>query len=152
MSMLSDRNKWTVKYNSKTSTKLEFVEQMDRITSDIILEFLMLTVICDSHKRTNSQKRQDQKYLCLITFYRKFPKYSDTQKICCKHPKSLTRWRFLKSNSSKRCRGNCKQCRPWSDCSSRSSLIWVCIVCPNLSVRKFRIITVLIKSTWQTSP
>ena len=27
-------------------------------------------------------------------------------------------------------------------CSSRSSLIWVCTVCPGLSVRKLRIITV----------
>ena len=29
-----------------------------------------------------------------------------------------------------------------ADCSSRSSLVWVCTVCPDLSVRKFRIITV----------
>ena len=28
------------------------------------------------------------------------------------------------------------------DCSSRSSLIWVCTVCPGLSVQKLRIITV----------
>ena len=69
--------------------------------------------------------------------YRKFPKYSDTQNICCNYPKSWTRWHFL------RCRGNCKQCRPWSDCSSRSSLIWVCSVCPDLSVWKLRNITVL---------
>ena len=45
-------------------------------------------------------------------------------------------------NASKRCRGNCKQCRPWSDCSSRGSLIWVCTVCPGLSVWKRRKITV----------
>ena len=31
-----------------------------------------------------------------------------------------------------------------ADCSSRSSLIWVCTVCPDLSVRKLRIITVSI--------
>ena len=41
-----------------------------------------------------------------------------------------------------RCRRNGKQCRPWSDCSSRSSLIWVCTVFPGLSVRKLRIIMV----------
>ena len=46
------------------------------------------------------------------------------------------------SNESKRCRRNGKQCRPWSDFSSRSSLIWVCTVCPDISVRKLRIITV----------
>ena len=49
-----------------------------------------------------------------------------------------------KSNAPKRCSRNCKQCRPWSECSSRSSLIWVCTVCPDLSVRKLRNITVLV--------
>ena len=37
---------------------------------------------------------------------------------------------------SKWCKGYGKQWRPWSDCSSRSSLIWVCTVCLDLSVRK----------------
>ena len=54
------------------------------------------------------------------------------------------------SNESKRCRRNSKQCRPWSDCSSRSSLIWVCTVCPGISVRKLRIITVLSAHTFAT--
>ena len=45
------------------------------------------------------------------------------------------------SNESKWCRWNSKQCRPWSDCSSRSSLIWVCTVCLDISVWKLRIIT-----------
>ena len=45
------------------------------------------------------------------------------------------------SNESKRCRWNGEQCRPWSDCSSRSSLIWVYTVCPGLPVWKLRIIT-----------
>ena len=49
---------------------------------------------------------------------------------------------WLYHRVSKRCRRNGKQCRPWSDCSSRSSLIWVCTVCPGISVRKLRIITV----------
>ena len=35
------------------------------------------------------------------------------------------------------------QTAPRSDCSSRSSLFWVCTVCPDLSVRKLWIITVL---------
>ena len=34
---------------------------------------------------------------------------------------------------------NGKQCRPWSNCSYRSSLIWVYTVCPYPSVRIFRI-------------
>ena len=28
--------------------------------------------------------------------YRKFPKYSDTPKICCNYPKNWTRWLFLR--------------------------------------------------------
>ena len=31
---------------------------------------------------------------------------------------------------------------PWSDCYSRSSMIWVCTVWPDLSARKLRVITV----------
>ena len=49
------------------------------------------------------------------------------------------------NNASKRCRWTCKQCRPWSDCSSRSSrcsVIWVYIVSPDLSVRKLGNITI----------
>ena len=45
-------------------------------------------------------------------------------------------------NLSQRCKWNSKHWRPWSDCSSRSSLLWVCNVCTDWSVRKFRIITV----------
>ena len=45
------------------------------------------------------------------------------------------------SNVSKRCGRNGKQCRPRSDCS----LIWVYSVCPDLSVRKLRTITVILK-------
>ena len=50
---------------------------------------------------------------------------------------------FPCSNASKRCRRNGKQCRPRSaNCSSRSSLIRIYTVCSDLSVRKFRNITV----------
>ena len=34
-----------------------------------------------------------------------------------------------------------KQCRPWSDCSSMSGLIWVYTVCSGLSIRKLKNIT-----------
>ena len=54
-----------------------------------------------------------------------------------------------------------KQCRTWPDCSSpsciftvfpwsdvsfKSSLVWICNVCPDLSVRKLRTVTVLLDS------
>ena len=35
--------------------------------------------------------------------------------------KAFKRWRYI------------KQCRPWSDCSKRSSLLWVCTVCSDSS-------------------
>ena len=43
---------------------------------------------------------------------------------------------------------NGKQCRPWSDCSFRSSLIWVCSLCichfiSNFAVPNFRTFTVI---------
>ena len=58
-------------------------------------------------------------------YYRKFPKYSDTQKFVVTTLK-LNYVALPQSNESKRCRQNGKQCTPWLDCSSRSSLIWVC--------------------------
>ena len=49
-------------------------------------------------------------------------------------------------NSSKWCRWNGKQNRPCLGCSFGSSLIWVCIVCSNLSVpilKLFRIYSIM---------
>ena len=43
------------------------------------------------------------------------------------------------TNASKRCWWNGKQCRPWSDCFWRSSLILVWTVCRDLSVPIHRI-------------
>ena len=91
--------------------------------------------------------------------YRKFPKYSDTQKNCCYHSKIWTMWLYHRVTSPNDADGMAngtdpdqtaplgavwsgKQCKPWSDCSSRNCLIWLCTVCPGLSVRKLRIITV----------
>ena len=100
-------------------------------------------------------------FFCLSTFISDLTKPGQTTKDYCKNPKNLeTRknccnyskiWTIvlLQSNASKRRRRNCKQCRPWSDCSSRSSLIWVCAVCPDLSVRKLRNIMVN-QPAWQS--
>ena len=73
--------------------------------------------------------------------YRKIPKNSNTGKfavIVLKFEQSG----FTVQYCVKRCWRNGKQCRPWSDCSSRSCLIWVYTVCSDLSVRKLRNITV----------
>ena len=85
----------------------------------------------------------------MFRIYRKFPKYSDTPKICCNHSQIWTMWlyhRVVSPNDADRMA--IKQCRPWP----RSSLIWVCIVCPDLSVRKLRIIMVLKVSPYIWAP
>ena len=68
----------------------------------------------------------------------KFPKYSDTQKICCNHSKILTIWLYHRVMSPNDAEGMANSVDP-----IRSSLIWVCTVCPDLSVRKLRIIMVI---------
>ena len=83
---------------------------------------------------------------------RKFPKYLDIQKICCNHSKIWTMWLYHRIMSPNDADGKAHsvdtddQTAPlgavWY-CSSRSSLIWVCTVCPGISVQKLRIITVL---------
>ena len=75
--------------------------------------------------------------------YRKFPKYSDTQNICCNHSKIWTMWLYdtVHVMSPNDADGIANSVDP-DQTAPRSSLIWVCTVCPGISVRKLRIITV----------
>ena len=70
--------------------------------------------------------------------YRKNPKISDTQKICCNHPKSWTRRLFLRVMHPKDAAGiaNNVDSHPMRP-----------IVCPDLSVQKLRNISVCFIST-----
>ena len=79
---------------------------------------------------------------CQPIMYRKNPKISDTQNICCNHPKSWARWRFRRVMHPKDAEGIANSVDP-DQTAPRSSLIWVCTVCPDLSVRKLRNITVV---------
>ena len=72
--------------------------------------------------------------------YRKFPKYSDTPKICCIHSKNWTVWLYHRVMSPNDADGMANSVDP--DQTARSRLNLVCKVCPGLSVRKLRIITV----------
>ena len=76
--------------------------------------------------------------------YCKNPKFSDARKLCCKLPKIHTKrpnhWIFCPKDANE----IVNKWRPWSDCSSRSSLIWVCTVSPDLSVQKLRVIPVIV--------
>ena len=109
---------------------------------------ILLVLSCHG---SNNSRRKD---------YSKNPKYSDTRKICCNHPKIQTRLFYRRvmhpkdadgmANSEdpdQTARRNGKQWRPWSDCScsSMSSLIWVYTVCLDLPVRKLRIIMVIVR-------
>ena len=71
--------------------------------------------------------------------YCKFLKYSDTQKICCNHSIIWTMWLYHRVMSTNDADGMANSVDPYQ---TRSSLIWVCTICPDISVRKLRIITV----------
>ena len=68
--------------------------------------------------------------------YRKNPKYSDTQNICCNHAKIWTRWLYQRVMHPK------DAARIANSVDPDQSLIWVCSVCPDLSVPKLRNIMV----------
>ena len=84
--------------------------------------------------------------------FRKVPKFSDTKNFCCKLPNIQTKRPNLRLFCQNGAKGNSKQWRPSSDCSLRSSLIWVCTVCPDLSVWKLRVITVVQSCLWGFRP
>ena len=75
--------------------------------------------------------------------YRKTPKYSDTQKIGCNHSKIWTMWLYHRVMSPNDAGGMAHTVDP--DQTAPRGLIWVCTVCPGISVRKLRIMTV---SVW----
>ena len=80
------------------------------------------------------------------TYTRKVPKFSDTRNLCCNLPKIQTKRQNLRVSGQKDANRKANSEDPDHtaplDCSSRSSLIWVCTVCPDLYVQKLRIITV----------
>ena len=75
-------------------------------------------------------------------WYRKFPKYSDTQKNCCNYPKFWTESFYYIVLGPKDTDRTANSVDP-DQTASRSSLIWVCTVCLDLPVWKLRIITII---------
>ena len=71
--------------------------------------------------------------------YRKSPKFSDTKNFCCKQPKIQTK----RPNLRLFCQNGAKGIANIED----PDLIWVCTVCPDLSVQKLRVITVHVYCT-----
>ena len=76
--------------------------------------------------------------------YLKVPKFSDARKLCCYLPKFQTKSPKLRVFYQNDANGiaNCEDPDQTAQDSS-SSLIWVCTVCPDLSVQKLRVITVV---------
>ena len=72
--------------------------------------------------------------------YRKFPKYSDTHKICCNDSKIWTMWPYHRVMSPNDADGMANSVDP------DQTVPLVCTVCPDLSVRKLRKITVMFES------
>ena len=77
-----------------------------------------------------------------VLSYRKFPKYSDTPKICCNHSKIWTMWLYHRVMSPNDADGMANSVDP--------DQIWVSTVCPGISVWKLRIITVPTERTAKT--
>ena len=79
---------------------------------------------------------------CHLSVYCKFPKYSDTPKICSNHSKILTMRLYNRVMSPNDADGMANSADPDQTApDQRSSLIWVCTVCPGISVQKLRKIT-----------
>ena len=75
-------------------------------------------------------------------------KFLNFRNFCCNLPRIQTKMQNLRvfcqndANGIANSEDPDQTAPPLSDCSSRSSLIWVCTVCQDLSVRKLRVITV----------
>ena len=75
--------------------------------------------------------------------YSKVPKFSDARKLCGKQPKIQTKRTNLRIFCQKDANGIIAN----SKNPNQSSLIWVCTVCLDLSVRKLKIIMVTFLNT-----
>ena len=81
----------------------------------------------------------------LFLEYRKVPKFSDAKKLCSNLPKTQTKRPNLRVFCQKDTNGIANS-EDLDQTAPRSSLICVCTICPDQSVRKLRIIMVLLKS------
>ena len=82
--------------------------------------------------------------------YRGVPKFSDTRKPSCNQPKIRTKMPILRIFHQTDAYGKASS-EDLISYSFRSSLIWVCTVCPDLSVRRSGIIVVVIKEHFDYS-
>ena len=111
------------------------------------LAWLKMSDIILTGRKTQIKKKRDDQHSTVILktpdntwfiTYRKFPKYSDTQKIWCNHSKILTMWLCHRVMSPNDADGMANSVDP----DQTAPLIWVCTVCPGISVRKLRKIMV----------
>ena len=91
------------------------------------------TVMILSFRQTHLGKQSDQSLHCLpfCNIYCKICKTLDTGKSCCNHPKIRTKWLYhgvMHPKDADRIANNVDPDQ------TRSSLIWVYTVCPELSV------------------
>ena len=90
----------------------------------------------------NCRPRSDwASFGCITVRYRKIPKNSDIQNICCNGPKIQTKWLYCRVMHQKDVDRVANSVDP-DQTASRSSLIRVCTVCSDISVWKLWIITV----------
>ena len=93
------------------------------------------------------KQRRNELHSHYVEGTHKFTKYSDTQNICCNHSKIWTMWLCHRVMSPNYADGIANSVDP----DQTAPLIWVCTVCPGISVRKLRISTVMSLSVMSLS-
>ena len=132
---------WIIKIKIQANTLICHVGYETVTFQNIVLKsFIASYYIWLFHNKA----RMSASWLSSIDYTVKKSKNSDIRNIFCNHPKILT-WiwttkLYHRVMLLKDADGNA------NSVDSRSSLIWVGAVCPGLSVRKLRVITVLF--TW----
>ena len=71
---------------------------------------------------------------------RKFPKYTDNQTLCCNHSRIWTMWLYHRVMSPNDADWMANSVDP----DQTAPLIWFCTVCPGISVRKLRIVMIVL--------
>ena len=113
--------------NMSQTSKLQFHCIENKVYKPIFeMAFLRLEII--SRNRWDQKSSNFYVYQKLLfisnkmTHYRKFPKYSDTQKICCNHSKIWTMWLYHRVMSPNHAEGMANSVEP--DQTAPLEAIW----------------------------
>ena len=130
---------WIFKIFPLNHIKFPNISQMEILITFGACAALLIKSVENGHFRAFPPMKFSKGWqVCMLTItveipdYRKNRKVSDTPKMGCNHPKIWTRWLYCRLMQME-----------WQTVQTLiSSPIWVYTVCPDLSIRKLRIIAV----------